>query len=286
MDAQNRFFQPKTTLNVKGQLLDLSSPLVMGILNITPDSFFDGGKFLEEDHFLQQTEKMLEEGATIIDIGAASSRPGAAEVSEEEELQRLIPVVKSIHQHFPDTILSVDTYRSCVAEESVSVGATIINDISGGTFDPDMFATVARLQTPYVLMHMQGSPQTMQKDPVYENVTLEVFDFFQTQVSKLKKLGVTDIVLDPGFGFGKTIDHNYQLLRELKHFNLLELPILAGVSRKSMINKVLGTKAAEALNGTSVVNTLALMEGASILRVHDVKEACEAIKIVNYYKNR
>ena len=271
-------------LNCRGKLLDVSNPVVMGILNVTPDSFYDGGKFNNESNIIKQVEKMLTEGAAIIDIGAVSTRPGAQDVSEEEEMQRLIPVVKFIHQQFPSAVLSIDTYRSRIAEMAIENGAAIINDISAGEFDKNMFATIARLQVPYVMMHIQGTPQTMQLNPVYENVTLDIIRFFVKRLEQLRNIGVKDIIIDPGFGFGKTVEHNYELLASLESFKFFECPIIVGVSRKAMINKVIHTKAENALNGTTVVNTIALLNGANILRVHDVKEAMEAIAIVNKLK--
>lgn len=272
------------SLNCRGQLLTISSPLVMGILNVTPDSFFDGGKFNEETNMLKHVEQMLEEGAAIIDIGAVSTRPGAKEISEEEEIKRLIPAIKLIHHQFPSEVLSVDTYRSQVAEMAIENGAAIINDISAGTFDIKMFETIAHLQVPYIMMHIQGTPQTMQQNPVYENVTLDIVRFFVKRLEQLRKLGVKDIIIDPGFGFGKTLEHNYELLANLRSFEIFDCPIMVGVSRKGMINKVINTKPENALNGTTVANTIALMNGANILRVHDVKEAVEAGKIVNQLK--
>lgn len=251
----------------------------MGVLNITPDSFFDGGRNNSVDKALEQARNMLEAGAAILDVGAVSTRPGAAEVGEEEELSRLLPVVKALVAEFPDCIISVDTYRARVAEEAISAGAAIINDISGGELDPAMFETVARLGVPYVLMHMQGTPQTMQQNPQYTNVAAEVLLYLSQKLNVLRGLGVTDIMVDPGFGFGKTTEQNYQLLNNLSDIVMLGYPVLVGVSRKAMINKVLGTSPATALNGTTVVNTLALDRGAAILRVHDVKEAVEATKI-------
>lgn len=251
----------------------------MGVLNITPDSFFDGGRNNSVDKALEQARNMLEAGAAILDVGAVSTRPGAAEVDEEEELSRLLPVVKALVAEFPDCIISVDTYRARVAEEAISAGAAIINDISGGELDPAMFETVARLGVPYVLMHMQGTPQTMQQNPQYTNVAAEVLLYLSQKLNVLRGLGVTDIMVDPGFGFGKTTEQNYQLLNNLSDIVMLGYPVLVGVSRKAMINKVLGTSPATALNGTTVVNTLALDRGAAILRVHDVKEAVEATKI-------
>lgn len=254
----------------------------MGVLNITPDSFFDGGRNNSVDKALEQARNMLEAGAAILDVGAVSTRPGAAEVGEEEELSRLLPVVKALVAEFPDCIISVDTYRARVAEEAISAGAAIINDISGGELDPAMFETVARLGVPYVLMHMQGTPQTMQQNPQYTNVAAEVLLYLSQKLNVLRGLGVTDIMVDPGFGFGKTTEQNYQLLNNLSDIVMLGYPVLVGVSRKAMINKVLGTSPATALNGTTVVNTLALDRGAAILRVHDVKEAVEAAKIYKF----
>ncbi len=254
----------------------------MGVLNITPDSFFDGGRNNSVDKALEQARNMLEAGAAILDVGAVSTRPGAAEVGEEEELSRLLPVVKALVAEFPDCIISVDTYRARVAEEAISAGAAIINDISGGELDPAMFETVARLGVPYVLMHMQGTPQTMQQNPQYTNVATEVLLYLSQKLNVLRGLGVTDIMVDPGFGFGKTTEQNYQLLNNLSDIVMLGYPVLVGVSRKAIINKVLGTSPATALNGTTVVNTLALDRGAAILRVHDVKEAVEAAKIYKF----
>jgi dihydropteroate synthase len=259
-----------------------SSPLVMGILNITPDSFYDGGNYLSETNYLAQTEKMILEGADIIDIGAYSTRPGAEDISEEEELKRIVPVISVIKNKFPKTIISVDTFRANIAEKAVSAGASIINDISGGQFDNNMFATVAKLQVPYVLMHIKGTPKTMQVNPEYNNVTDEVLTYFEERINELKKLGFQKIILDPGFGFGKTIEHSYQLLTDLEKFNELRYPVLVGVSRKSMIHKVLNTTAQNALNGTTVLNTIAIQKGAKILRVHDVKEANEVVKLCAY----
>jgi dihydropteroate synthase len=269
-----------TTINCRGQLLDLSRPVVMGILNLTPDSFFDGGKHLGEQAFLNQAEKMLREGATILDLGGASSRPGAAEVQEQEELQRVIPAIETILKNFPNTILSVDTWRAGVAREALNAGASIVNDISAGKLDEDLLQTVADFGVPYVLMHMQGIPGTMQQQPHYEDVVTEVLDFFIQKIVLLRGLGVQDIILDPGFGFGKTVEHNFSLLKNLHVFqNVLNLPVLAGISRKSMICKPLGIKPAEALNGTTALHVVALQQGARILRVHDVREAVEVIQL-------
>jgi dihydropteroate synthase len=268
------------TINCKGTLVDLSTPKVMGILNITPDSFFDGGKYQDTKAILSQTEKMLQEGATFIDVGAYSSRPGAVHVSEEEELKRIVPVVELILKEFPNTHLSIDTFRSNVAKETINAGATLINDISGGNMDSNMFATIAKLQVPYILMHMQGTPQTMQNNPNYTHITKELLAFFAAKLSELKQLQVKDVIVDVGFGFGKTLEHNYQLLRDLKLFQHLSVPVLAGVSRKSMLYKALEITPKEALNATTAANTIALMNGANILRVHDVKEAMECVKVV------
>ena len=270
---------PHLTLNCGGKLLYLDPPIVMGILNLTPDSFYDGGKYQSDKKILQQAEKMLNEEAEILDLGAMSSRPGATEISESEELHRLIPSIDLILKEFPSATLSVDTYRSEVAREAVAHGATIINDISGGTADEKMFETVGQLKVPYVLMHKKGSPKDMQKNPTYEDVTLEIFDFFSQQIQKLRSFDVRDIILDPGFGFGKTIDHNYELLQKTHVFQILEFPILVGISRKSMIYRLLDISAQEALNGTSVLHLVALQQGAKILRVHDVKEAKQTIKL-------
>jgi dihydropteroate synthase len=268
------------TINCKGKLIDFSIPRVMGILNITPDSFFDGGKYKNETEILSQVEKMLTEGATFIDVGAYSSRPGAKHISKEEELARIIPIIELLVNHFPKIIISVDTFRSTVAEKSVAAGAVIINDISGGKMDANMFETVSKLQVPYIIMHMLGTPQNMQQNPQYEDVTKEVISFFATQIFKLHQLKLNDVIIDVGFGFGKTIAHNYELLKNLDLFKSLDAPILAGISRKSMLYKPLEITPQTALNATTSANTIALLNGANMLRVHDVKEAMEAIKIV------
>lgn len=261
-----------------------SPPLIMGILNITPDSFFDGGKFTSEIQWLEHTQQMIDEGADIIDIGAYSTRPGATNVSEQDEMERLVNVIKSVRKQFPELLISADTFRASIASKAIDAGANIINDISGGTMDDMMFSTIAKLNVPYILMHIQGTPQTMQQNPHYENVTEDVFAFFTSKLKELKELGVSKVILDPGFGFGKTLQHNYQLLENLEKFNSIGLPVLVGFSRKSMICKLLKIKPEEALNGTSVLNTIALEKGAKILRVHDVKEARETIRIVEYMK--
>ena len=273
------------TINCKGTLVDFSSPKVMGILNITPDSFFDGGKYQHKKAILTQTEKMLKEGATFIDVGAYSSRPGADHVSEEEELRRILPAVVLLLREFPDIYLSIDTFRSRVAKKTIEAGAAVINDISGGNMDALMFKTIAQLQVPYILMHMQGTPQTMQNHPRYEHITTDLIQFFSEKIDELRRLQINDVIIDVGFGFGKTILHNFQLLKELHHFQTFNLPLLAGVSRKSMLYKTLNIHPNDALNATSSANTIALLHGANILRVHDVKEAVECIKIVEQLAN-
>lgn len=261
-------------------MINLDEPVVMGILNLTPDSFFDGGRYLDEQQVLNRVHTMIEEGVDIIDIGASSSRPMAKPISEDEELNRLLPVIATIRTQYNDIAISIDTYRSNVAKKGLDEGANIINDISGGKLDPKMFDIVADYNAPYILMHMLGTPQTMQDNPSYKNVVQEVFDFFEAKVELLTQKGVSTVILDPGFGFGKSLEHNYKLLHDLDYFHKLGLPILAGVSRKSMINKVLDTTPDEALNGTTVLNTIALLKGAKIIRVHDVKQARETIKLV------
>lgn len=252
----------------------------MGILNLTPDSFFDGGKFTDTRRMLRHAGEMIKEGAAIIDVGAQSTRPGAKLISEKEELKRLIPAVEILVKKFPDMIFSVDTLRSSVAKAAVESGVRMINDISGGTMDKKMFKTAGKLCVPYILMHIKGIPQTMQKNPRYKNVVTEVIDFLQMRIYRLRSEGVKDIVVDPGFGFGKTLEHNLLLLNHLSEIRLITgCPLLAGISRKSMINKLLETTPARALNGTTVMNTIALLNGADVLRVHDVKEAVEAVKI-------
>ena len=277
--AKDTFFRKKLTLNAGGKLIDLSVPKVMGIINLTPDSFYAGSRKQSVDEALAQAGKMLDEGATFLDIGAYSSRPGADDIPIQEEMDRLLPVVGAIAKAFPDAVLSIDTFRSKVAELAIKAGAHIINDISGGTLDTDMFATVARLQVPYILMHMKGTPQNMNQQAHYENVFDEVFDYFTDKYDQLKQLGVHDVIIDPGFGFAKKTEHSYALMSRLQDFYPLQLPVLVGISRKNMIYKTLGTSAAEALNGTTALNAIALTKGASILRVHDVKEAVETVKI-------
>ncbi|RZM23766.1 MAG: dihydropteroate synthase [Pedobacter sp.] len=280
MMAKDTFLNRKTTLNIKGKLIDLDRPVVMGILNVTPDSFYDSSRMHGTDAVLAQAGKFLEAGAKFIDIGAYSSRPGAADVSPDEELSRIIPAVEAIHKEFPEAIMSVDTFRASVAKEGIEAGAHIINDISGGELDEAMFQTVANLNVPYILMHMKGNPQNMHLDISYENLMLEIVDYFSKKVAALRALGVKDIILDPGFGFAKKRHHSYELLNHMEDLKIFGLSILAGVSRKSMIYKELDIDASQALNGTSVLNTIALLKGASILRVHDVKEAVECIRLV------
>ena len=277
--AKDTFFHKKVTLNAGGKLIDISSPKVMGIINITPDSFYAGSRKPGVDEALQQAEKMLAEGATFLDIGAYSSRPGAIDISTAEETDRLLPVVEAIASAFPDAIQSIDTFRAQVAEAAIKAGAHIINDISGGQLDEDMFAAVARLQVPYILMHMKGTPQNMNQLAQYDDVFTEVLDYFVSRYQQLKQLGVHDVIIDPGFGFAKKPEHGYALMNRLQEFDILGLPMLVGISRKKMIYGLLGGTAAEALNGTTVLNTISLMKGANILRVHDVKEAVEAVKI-------
>ncbi len=269
------------TINCKGNLIDLNKPKVMGILNLTPDSFYDGGKYRSERSILLQVEKMIVEGATFIDIGAYSSRPGAKDLNENEELNRISQTLEFILKNFPDIFISIDTFRSKVAKTCVEIGACMINDISGGNLDKNMFETIAKLQVPYVLMHMPGTPQTMQKLTDYEDIIKDIIYYFSKKINQLNVLGVNDIILDVGFGFGKTLDQNYELLQKLKLFKSFDLPLLTGISRKSMIYKLLNITADEALNATSVTNTIALLNGSNILRVHDVKEAVETIKIVS-----
>lgn len=267
------------TINVRGRLVSLDEPQVMGILNVTPDSFFATSRCRSEEEIRQRVCMMRREGATMVDIGAYSSRPGAEEVSVEEELRRLLSAVGIVREEWPDTIISVDTFRAEVARQAVEAGADIINDISGGEMDKDMFRTVAELHVPYILMHMQGTPQGMQKAPHYDNLMCEVFRSLGERVEELHEMGVADVIVDPGFGFGKTMAQNYEMMARLGEFRLLGCPILVGISRKSMVYRLLDATPEESLNGTTALNTIALTNGASILRVHDVREAVEAIKI-------
>lgn len=271
------------TLNCRGRLLLIEQPVVMGIINATPDSFFSGSRQQTIDAALQQASKMITEGATILDVGGQSTRPGSDAIDKETEAKRLIPIIEAIHNAFPETIISVDTYYAAVAEEAVNAGATIINDISGGLMDADMLATAAKLQTPFICMHMKGTPQTMQQFAAYQNIAQEVLEYFIERTAACKLAGIRDVVIDPGFGFSKTIPQNFELLRNLSALKMLEKPILSGLSRKGTIYKTLNINAEEALNGTTVLNTISLLNGASILRVHDVKEAMETIKLVQAY---
>ncbi|MBY0542469.1 MAG: dihydropteroate synthase [Sphingobacteriaceae bacterium] len=283
--AKDTFLNRKVTLNSKGNLIDLSKPAVMAILNITPDSFYSQSRINTIDEALKRTATFIQEGAQFIDIGAYSSRPGANHVSEAEELERLLPIVEAIVKEFPNMLISIDTFRAKVAEAAILSGAHLINDISAGNLDEAMFDTVAKLQVPYIMMHMKGTPQNMQENSFYENISNEVLTYFIEKLSHLRKLGVKDIIIDPGFGFAKTIDHNYKLLQEMESLNILALPILVGFSRKSMLTKFLDIKSEEALNGTTVLNTISLQKGATILRVHDVKAAMECIKLSEKVKN-
>jgi dihydropteroate synthase len=274
-------FSIKSTLNCKGRLLSLEQPVVMGILNITPDSFFDGGTLHSSAAAMQRAGEMISGGASILDIGGYSTRPGARDVPVREELTRIIPVIEGIAKNFPDCFISVDTFRAQVAREAIMAGAHIINDVSGGDDDPLMFETVASFKVPYILMHKKGHINTMQQNPEYTNVVEEVMDSFHPKIHLLKQLGVSDVVLDPGFGFGKTIEHNFELLNRLDEFHIFGLPVLAGLSRKSTVYRTLGITAKEALNGTTVLHTIALLKGAQILRAHDVKEAMECITLTS-----
>lgn len=272
------------TINCNQNLIDLSTPKVMGILNITPDSFYDGGKYKDEKSILVQVEKMLTEGATFIDVGAYSSRPGADVISEEKELQRILPIVKLLLGEFPEIILSIDTFRSTVAQNCLEIGAAMINDISAGKMDDNMLAIIAKFKVPYVMMHMQGDPENMQNHTDYKDLLQEVLFYFSERVAAARSLGLHDIIIDPGFGFAKTLEQNYRLLKSLELFQTFDMPFLVGLSRKSMIYKMLDCGPQDALNGTTALNMLALTKGASILRVHDVKEAMECIKLSEHLK--
>lgn len=273
------------TINCKGQLIDLSTPKVMGILNLTPDSFYDGGVHKDAASAIKQVEKMLHDGATFIDVGAYSSRPSSVDISEDEELKRILPILKLILEEFPETLISVDTFRSKIAKESVEAGVCMVNDISGGMIDKNMMQTVADLRVPYIMMHMRGTPQTMAKLTNYDNLLKEIFYYFSERVAAARQHGIVDVILDPGFGFAKTIDQNYEILNNLELFKtMFDMPLLIGLSRKSMVYKPLQSTSKGALNGTTVLNTIALQKGANILRVHDVKEAVECIKLVEQLK--
>lgn len=283
MDNSSSFFNRKKTITCNGEIVDLSKPLVMGIINVTPDSFYGASRYMMRYRIARRAKQIVEQGGGIIDVGACSTRPGAELVSEKEELKRLDKALSAIRKVLPTAIISVDTFRASVAKRVVEdFGVSIINDISAGEMDSNMFQTIANINVPYIIMHMQGTPREMQNNPHYNNVVREVFTFFNQRIEKLKLLGVNDILIDPGFGFGKTIEHNYTLLRNLEAFCLLDLPIVAGLSRKSMIHKHLNISSKQALNGTTVLNTLALNNGAQILRVHDVKEAVEAIALTQF----
>jgi len=268
------------TLNCKGRLITLSQPKVMGILNITPDSFYDGGVLSSHKEILAQAETMLNEGASFLDIGGYSSRPGSAEVTEEEELQRVIPAIEAILHRFPEALLSIDTFRSKIVTNAIAAGAAIINDISAGDLDDQMMQTVAQLQVPFIMMHMKGTPQNMTTLAQYENITQEVLFYFSEKIRKVRELGIHDVIVDPGFGFAKDTAQNFELLQHLALFDSLNAPLLVGVSRKSMIYKTLETNAQEALNGTTALHSVALLKGAKILRVHDVKEAMECVRLL------
>ena len=279
-------FDTQTTINCGGKLLDLAGPKVMGIVNLSPDSFYKGDKFSQPKTVLDRVNTMLTEGAAIMDVGGMSTRPGSEPVSVDEELTRVLPTVKSIIREFPDAILSVDTTKSEVARQTVAEGALMVNDISGGSYDEKMSSTVAELHVPYILMHMQGTPKDMQVNPHYDDVMVELVDFFSSRVHTLRSIGVHDIILDPGFGFGKTIEHNYRILANLSSLQMFGMPIAVGISRKSMISKPLGITSEEALNGTTALHVLALLNGTSLLRAHDVKEAMQAVRLVQLYRDQ
>ncbi|MFC2138432.1 dihydropteroate synthase [Bacteroidota bacterium] len=289
MTAKDTFFQKKYTLNIKGDIVDLSIPKVMGILNVTPDSFYDGGRYNSTDRLKNRIDQMINDGADFIDIGAYSSRPGSAEISETEEWKRIHPVLNILCKDYSEQVVSIDTFRSEIAKRAITdFRVSMINDISAGEMDINMFKVIAGLNVPYIIMHMSGHPQNMQENPSYKNVTKEVNSYLAAKVEKLKKIGVNDVIIDPGFGFGKTLEHNYELLNNLEAFNFFQLPLLVGLSRKSMIYKLLENTPDESLTGTIALNTIALMKGASIIRVHDVKEAKETITLYNktiQYKN-
>lgn len=272
------------TLNCKGKLLTITEPVVMGIMNITPDSFYGGSRMQDEDAWVAAADTMLKQGALILDIGGQSTRPGSIAVDAAAEKERVIPAIRTLHQHFPEAILSVDTYHSAVAAAAVQAGASIVNDISAGNMDPNMIPLVAEMQVPYIAMHMKGTPATMEKHAVYEHVAMEVLDYFIAKTQELQKAGIKDIIIDPGFGFSKTVQQNFELLKHLHLLKALEKPLLAGLSRKSTIWKTLDITPDEALNGTTVLNTLALQQGASIIRVHDVKEAVEAVRLYQAFQ--
>lgn len=284
MRDKNTVFHQNTTLNIRGRIMDLSIPKVMGILNLTPDSFYDGGKHNELEHALKKAEEMVAEGAEFIDIGAYSSRPGAHDISPEEEQQRLLPVVDELVKRLPHAVISIDTFRSETAQAALDKGAHLINDISAGSLDNRMFNLISEYKVPYIMMHMKGTPQTMKSLASYDDIFIEVTEYFVKKINLAKQMGINDLIIDPGFGFAKNNHHNFSLLNRLEELKIFGLPILAGVSRKSMIWKTLGITSADALNGTTVINTVALLKGAAILRVHDVRPAVEAIKLVSRLK--
>ena len=282
---KDKVFSNKKTLNLRGKVLDITRPKVMGIINVTPDSFYGASRSQSRSEILKTATTMLQDGATFLDIGGYSSRPGAEDISVEKEVKRVLPAIHEITDKFPDAMISIDTFRAVVAEKALDAGAVIINDITGGNADPDIKHLAAERKVPYIIMHMRGTPQTMESLIEYENLVTEVMDFFQKSVSELQSLGLVDIIVDPGFGFSKTVDQNYVLLKNLAYFKGLEVPLLAGISRKSMVCKTLGIRPEDALNGTTVLNTIALEKGAQILRVHDVKEAVEVVELFDklYY---
>lgn len=276
----DELFKTNKTLNCRGELIDLSQPKVMGIINVTPDSFYAGSRQMDIKSVLQQAEKMLTEGATFLDVGGYSSRPGAEDVSAEEERQRVLPAIQAIANQFPKAFVSIDTFRSSIAKQAIDMGACMVNDISGGEWDKQMFSTMAELQVPYVLMHIRGTPQTMTQHTDYEDLIKDIMDYFHPKVYQLRLMGVKDCIVDVGFGFSKTVDQNFKLLNALDYFKMLEKPLLVGLSRKSMIWRTLKTDAEHALNGTTALHTIALLKGASILRAHDVKEAVETVELM------
>lgn len=282
---ESNFFSTKKTINLRGRLLDLSTPKIMGVLNVTPDSFFDGGRYDSDSAILRQVEKMIDEGAHMIDVGGYSSRPGAEDVPQQEELNRVVHAIRLITQRFPDTDISIDSFRSEVASAAVQEGASIINDISSGELDSNMFGMAAKLNVPYIAMHMRGNPMNMNQHTSYDNLVKEIADFFHQKVNILHQHGVKDVIIDPGFGFSKTVQQNFALLDRLDYFGILGKPVMAGLSRKSMIWKTLAINPDDALNGTTSVNTIALLKGVSILRVHDVRPAAEAVKLVMALKS-
>ncbi|MBN1186044.1 MAG: dihydropteroate synthase [Bacteroidales bacterium] len=286
MEHKDTFFSRKRTLNCNGKLIDLSTPKVMGILNVTPDSFYDGGKYYSDVSILEAINEMVDEGVDIVDIGGYSSRPGAIHISEQEELTRISKALTILRKQYPEIIVSIDTFRSSIAKTVVKeYNVNMINDISAGNMDENMPEMIASLQVPYIIMHMQGKPQDMQDNPKYKDIIPEILSYFSNKIFMLRERGIQDIIIDPGFGFGKLMEHNFKILQNLDQFAILDLPILVGLSRKSMIYKTLGNNPEDALNGTTVLNTIALLKGVDIVRVHDVKEAKECIKLLNKYES-